>query len=135
MLTMVSCTVGAGEKRKPWWPSCKPAWRSAAWRCIRPKPKSSTAKTTVERERIRTSHLTSSDMAFDPGGSKARGTRVLWLQSRGERLGAEVDAGEDTGLEYPKTNARDDGRNRPAAQSNPQRLDRILRTVHALGAA
>jgi RNA-directed DNA polymerase len=43
-------------------------WRSAASRCIRRKPRSSTARTGRERERIRTSSLTSSDTAFGRGG-------------------------------------------------------------------
>src|SRR5712691_13083930 len=52
----------------------KRVWQSAAWSCIRQRPRSSTARTGVAEERIRTSNSTFSDIAFDRDGSGGPGT-------------------------------------------------------------
>jgi retron-type reverse transcriptase len=64
MQTMGWCTVGRSKKRRPSRLSFKPGWRSATWRCIRRKPRSSTAKTESVKANTRTSNLTSSGIAF-----------------------------------------------------------------------
>jgi RNA-directed DNA polymerase len=58
------CTAVMSKKRRRSNLSFRLAWQSAAWRCIRRKPKSSTAKTRSGQASIRTSNLTSSDTAF-----------------------------------------------------------------------
>src|SRR5215471_14125760 len=67
MLTMDWCTVVASKKQKPSRWSFKRAWRSAVWRCIRQRPKSSTAKTGTGEASTRTSNLISSGTAFGLG--------------------------------------------------------------------
>ena len=74
MLTMDWCTAEASKRRKPSRLSFKPAWRSAVWRCIRRKPRSSTAKTESAKASIRMSSLISSGTAFGPVWSEVRGT-------------------------------------------------------------
>jgi hypothetical protein len=48
--------------------------RLTAWSCIRQRPRSSTARTGVAEERIRTSNSTFSNIAFDHDGSRGLGT-------------------------------------------------------------
>ena len=110
------CTAGPSRKRKPSRPSFKRAWRSAAWSCIPPRPRSSTARTESAKGRIRTSRSTSSDTAFDRGWSEfSERATVLRLHTRGQLLGAESHAGDDPGLEHPATNTAVAGRHRPAS--------------------
>ena len=52
----------------------------------------------------------------------------------GQPVGTEVHAGDGPGLGHSTTNPGVAGRYRPAAQSAPSGLDRVLRTVYALGA-
>src|SRR6516164_8738572 len=59
-------TAGTSRKRKPSRQSFRPAWRNATWKCIRRKPRSSTAKTGNAKASIRTFNLTSSGIAFGP---------------------------------------------------------------------
>ena len=66
MRTTGWCTAGASKKPKPSRPSFKRAWRSAAWRCIRQRPRSSTARTGSAKARIRTSSLTFLGYCFRP---------------------------------------------------------------------
>ena len=60
-------TAELSKKPRPSWPAFKPAWRCAAWSCIRRKPKSSTARTGSAKAGTRMSVSTFSDTAFDPG--------------------------------------------------------------------
>jgi RNA-directed DNA polymerase len=60
-------TAEPSKKPRPSWPAFKPAWRCAAWSCIRRKPKSSTARTGSAKAGTRMSVSTFSDTAFDPG--------------------------------------------------------------------
>jgi RNA-directed DNA polymerase len=62
--TMGWCTATMSKKHKLSRLSFKPDWRSAAWRCIRPKPRSSTAKTRSAKACIQMSNLTSLGTAF-----------------------------------------------------------------------
>src|SRR5215471_2589121 len=62
MLMMDWCTAVVSKKRRPSRRSFKPAWRNAVWKCIRRKPKSSTAKTGTVEASTRTSNLSSSAM-------------------------------------------------------------------------
>src|SRR3989442_2098780 len=64
----------ASRKPRPSRSNFKRAWQSAAWNCIRQRPRSSTATTEVAEERIRTSNSTFSDIAFDHDGSRGPGT-------------------------------------------------------------
>src|SRR6516164_726703 len=64
MQTMDWCTAVTRKKHRRSSLSYKLAWRSAAWRCIQRRPKSSTAKTQSAKARIRTSNLTFLDTAF-----------------------------------------------------------------------
>src|ERR1700761_8844741 len=64
MQTMDWCTVEPSRKRKPSRLRFKPGWRSAIWKCIRRRPRSSTAKTGSEKVNIRTSNLTFLGIAF-----------------------------------------------------------------------
>jgi len=57
-------TAGTSKKPRPSRPNFKPAWQSAAWSCIRQKPRSSTARIGIAKERIRTSISTFSDTVF-----------------------------------------------------------------------
>src|ERR1700735_2104018 len=66
------CEALAGKSTLKW-PIFRLVWRRAGWRCIRPKPRSSTARTATGEAIIRTSVLTSSDTAFGPVGQKTRG--------------------------------------------------------------
>src|SRR5450759_94985 len=59
---LVHCETS--KKPKPSRLNFKRAWQSATWNCIRQNPRSSTARTGIAKERIRTSNLTSSDIAF-----------------------------------------------------------------------
>ena len=77
MRTMGWCTVGASRRRRPSRPSFRHGWRSAVWRCIRRKPRSSTARTGSAKASIRTSSLTSSDIGFRPRLVKNSETRQL----------------------------------------------------------
>src|SRR5215467_13306267 len=77
MLTMDWCTVVASKKQKPSRWSFKRAWRSAVWRCIRQRPKSSTAKTGTGEASTRTSNLISSGTAFGLGWYDVSGTRTI----------------------------------------------------------
>ena len=58
---------------------------------------------------------------------------VLGVQPGGQRLGAEGDAGDDSGTGSPTSNTRVYGRDRTSDQSSPTGLDRILRTIRTLG--
>ena len=58
------CTAAVSKKRKPSRWSCKLAWRNAVWRCIRRRPKSSTAKTRSAGANTRMSNLIFSGTAF-----------------------------------------------------------------------
>jgi RNA-directed DNA polymerase len=51
----------------------KPGWRSAIWKCIRRRPRSSTAKTGSEKVNIRTSNWTFLGIAFGLVGSDVSG--------------------------------------------------------------
>jgi retron-type reverse transcriptase len=64
MLTMDWFIAETSKKPKPSRLNFKRAWQSATWNCIRQNPRSSTARTGIAKERIRTSNLTSSDIAF-----------------------------------------------------------------------
>src|SRR5260370_26550764 len=74
MTMMEWYAAGASEKQKSSGPNLKLAWQSATWSCIRRKPKSFTARTGNAKRHIRTSSLTSSGIAFGPGGSGVCGT-------------------------------------------------------------
>jgi RNA-directed DNA polymerase len=65
--TMGWSTVGTSGKLRLSRRSFRHGWQSAAWRCIRRKPRSFTARTGSAKARIRTFNLTSSDTAFGPG--------------------------------------------------------------------
>ena len=129
------CTAGASKKPRPSRPSFKLGWRNAAWSCIPPKPRSSTARTESAKGSIRTSSLTSSDIASGRGWSEAsrNGQLFCGFTPSGQFLGAESHAGDDPGLEHPATNTAVAGRHRPQAQSAPPRVDRILRAIRAFG--
>lgn len=58
------CTAALSKKLKPSRLRFQPGWRSATWRCIRRKPRSSTARTGSVKANIRTSNLTSLGIAF-----------------------------------------------------------------------
>ena len=127
-------TAGTSRKRRPSRPNFKPAWQSAAWRCIRRKPRSSTARMGSAGAGIRTSSSTSSDIAFGRDWLGVPGQHiVLGLQPGGQRLGAESHAVDDPGIEHPTSNADVAGRDRTADQSTPAGVDRILRAIRALG--
>src|SRR2546422_8007586 len=117
-------TAKASRKPRPSRSNFKRAWQSAAWNCIRQRPRSSTARTGVAEERIRTSNSTFSDIAFDHDGSRGPGQHtVLWLQPSGQFLGAESHALDDPRLGHPTSNTAVAGRCRPADQSPPAGLD------------
>src|SRR6266403_84064 len=110
MLMMDWFTAGTSKKPRPSRPNFKRAWQSAAWSCIRQKPKSSTARTGIAKEPIRTSNSTFSDT-------------VLWIYPRGQLLGAKSHADDDSGIGPPTSNSVVYGRHRPPGQSAPTGLD------------
>src|SRR6516162_1044433 len=118
-------TAATSAKQKPSGPNFKPGWQSATWSCIRRKPKSFTARTGTAKRHIRTSS----------GQASAGQHHVLRLQPGGQPRGAESHAVNDPGLGQPSSNTDVAGRHRPADQSALTGLDRILRTIRALGAA
>ena len=67
------------------------------------------------------------------GSTLQRQHAVLGLQPGGQRLGAEGHAGGDSGTEPPTSDRLAYGRDRTADQSAPAGVDRILRTIRALG--
>ena len=67
MQTMGWSTAGMSGKLRLSRRSFRHGWQSATWRCIRRKPRSSTARTGSAKARIRTFNSTSSDTAFGPG--------------------------------------------------------------------
>lgn len=72
------CTVGASKKLSPLRPSSKSGLRSAAWKCIRRKPRSFTARMRSEQHRIRASSLTSSATAFVHAWSRIRELKLCF---------------------------------------------------------
>ena len=87
------CT--AGTNKKPWHSrqSFKHGWQNAAWKCIRRKPGSLTARTGTAKASIRIYDSTSSDMAFGPGWFDApETTRCSGASTRRSRFGAEGHA-------------------------------------------
>ncbi|WP_457852799.1 group II intron reverse transcriptase/maturase [Sinorhizobium medicae] len=60
-LMMVSCTAGPSKKHRPSRLRFKPGWQNADFRCIRSRPRSSTAKIIGVGKGIRPSNLTSLD--------------------------------------------------------------------------
>ena len=90
----------------------------------------------AQRQRIRTSSLTSSDTAFRPRWvrNSRRPSKCSAAFSRRSALGAEVHAGDGPGLEYSRNRPICRWPISPRAQSAPSGLDRILRPIHALGA-
>src|SRR6266566_10174309 len=117
-------TAKASRKPRPSRSNFKRAWQSAAWNCIRQRPRSSTARTGVAEERIRTSNSTSRILLSTTTGQEVPGQHtVLWLQPSGQFLGAESHALDDQGLGHPTSNTAVVGRCRPADQSPPTGLD------------
>src|SRR3981081_3860686 len=105
MQTMGWSTAGTSKKLRLSRQSFKHARQSAAWKCIRRKPRSSTVRTGSAKVRIRTFNSITSDTAFDPGWLDApETTRCSGLQPGGQRLGAESHAGGDSGIEPTTSN-------------------------------
>src|SRR4029077_19023180 len=67
------------------------------------------------------------------GQTLQRQHSILGLQPGGQCLSAEGHAGDDTGTEPPTSNRLAYGRDRTADQSSPTGVDRILRTIRAIG--
>src|SRR4029077_3397986 len=67
------------------------------------------------------------------GQTLQRQHSILGLQPGGQCLSAEGHAGNDSGTEPPTSNRLAYGGDRPADQSAPARVDRILRTICAVG--
>ena len=106
MRMMGWCTAGPSKKPRPSRPSFKLAWRSAGWSCIRPKPRSSTARTESAKGGIRTSRFDFLGYCFRPRLVELpKRQAVLRLQPGGQRSGAEGHAGDDSGLEPSPSNA------------------------------
>ena len=77
-------------------------WQSAAWRCIRQKPRSSTARTGTAKEvSERAIRLPRIRLSAAAGSKRQRQQAVLGLHPGGQSLGAEGHAGDDSGLEHP----------------------------------
>ncbi|MFB9261651.1 reverse transcriptase domain-containing protein [Bradyrhizobium erythrophlei] len=100
------------------------AWQSAARKCIRRKPRSSTARTGSAKARIRTFNSTSSDTAFGPGWFDApETTHCSGRQPGGQRLGAESHAGGDSGIEPTTSHRIDNERDRTTDHSSPRGIE------------
>jgi RNA-directed DNA polymerase len=72
---------------------------------------------------------------FRPRRAENARTKQVFLQLSpgGQPVGIGVHAGDGPGLGHSTTNPSVYGRHRPANQSAPSGLDRVLRTVYALG--
>src|SRR6202022_1505734 len=68
-----------------------------------------------------------------PASTLPRQHTVLALQPSGQRLGAESHAGGDSGIEPTTSNRVGNERDRTSDQSSPTGVDRILRTIRAIG--
>jgi RNA-directed DNA polymerase len=77
MQTMGWCTVAVSWKRRPSRSYFKLALQNAAWRCIRPKPRSSIARMVSAKASIRTSRSTFLDTNSGPSGQKLPKQRVV----------------------------------------------------------
>src|SRR5258708_1020858 len=124
-------TAEASRKPRPSRSNFKRVWQSAAWSCIRQRPKQGQeSPRNVSERSIRLSRISLSTAA----GEEVPGTHtVLRLQPSGQSLGAESHALDDPRLGHPTSNTAVVGRCRPADQSPPTGLDCILRTIRTIG--
>jgi hypothetical protein len=128
-------------------------WRHVGWRCIRPKPRSSTARTATEKGNYPNVSFDFLGYRFRPRRAENARTKQVFCnflpaisQSALESMRATVrdlDIRRQTQVSMADYSAtvrmagqlccRAAGRHRPADQSAPSGLDRVLRTVYALG--
>ena len=136
MRMMGWCTAGPSKKRKPSRPSFKHVWRSAAWRCIRRKPRSSTARTESAKASIRTSSLTSSGTAFGRGWSRSSRDNKLFCGFNPavspSALKAMRSTIRDLNIRHQTQLSLDDIARQ--TQSAPAGVDRVLRAIRSIGA-
>ena len=118
-------------------PSFRPGWRSAAWKCIRPRPRSSTARTESAEGAYPNVTFDFLGYCFRPRlvMRLAERATVLRLHSRGQPLGVEIHAGEDPGLEHPLDKRSCRWTKSPNSSIRSCGVDSVLRTIRAFGAA
>ena len=123
------------QEPKPSRLNFRPGWRNANWKCIRRRPRSSTARTESDKE-ISECHIRLSWLSFRPRRLETQGNAPFCrIQSSSQPLGDEGHAEGDPGLEH-ETNHHSDLLDdiAQATESAPSGVDSVLRTVWSLGA-
>src|SRR3954453_9989054 len=128
-------TAGRSRRRRPSRPTFRSALRNASWRCIRRRPRSSTARMATHGKipdlEVRLPWVYLSAEA----GEKLQAEQyVLELHPCRQRDGAQEHAANDPGVELSPADSEHTGGHSLQAQSNPPGLDGVLWAVLPLRA-